>query len=123
MRRRGSRESTTRVAEQLALGHLRRNRCAVETHERGRMALAAGVQQRRQQLLARTGLALYQHRHVAARKEQRAIDCAPKGRSAPDERTAEAGLCSAAPSLTPQRPRLERAGHHRLQLVELERLG
>jgi hypothetical protein len=64
----GARERAAHVAEQFALEQLRRNRCAVDRHERLVGARAAVVQVMREQFLAGAALALDQHRRLGARR-------------------------------------------------------
>ena len=63
----GAREAAAPVAEEFALHEFGRNRAAADRHERGVLARPGFVDQARDQLLARAGLARDVHGRLAAR--------------------------------------------------------
>src|SRR4051794_37915262 len=99
------------MSEELRLGELRRDGGAVEANAGPRAARARGVQRRRDQLLARTGLAAYEDGHVAPADAARILEHATEDGTLSNDRAAGDALEIQLAPRTSEGPRLECACH------------
>ena len=89
-------ERAALVAEQLAVDQLGRDRAAVDAHHRSVAAPRAIVERARDQLLARSGLAEEQHRHVGARDLLEPLHHAAQAAALADDRLDQAAAVQPA---------------------------
>ena len=111
------------VAEQLGLEQGVRDRAAVDRHERPVAPRAVRVDGPRQELLARSTLALDQHGDVGPRDAAHdREDLAHRGRVSQHVRELDRGLVRALLGLGLERPEMDRPLEHDLQVLQLDRL-